>query len=459
MLPVLELYCVFLAKPKQKLKFNPFNMGKTKTQKKALLAGKLLGGVLVALLFAVLSFGNWFADGNQVHLSADVLDPADAEQSPSVSDDENLDEDAPPSLTTASPALVREQMRQSSKLEGTPAASQAFEALEKLNDVSEKRREAIARAMDNVSIGFSGEKLDDLLRDKTRTIGAAAALREVLLKNVDKLPDDAVENMERVIEFSSVRNFSSAGADEAERALETIRERLADLPPETEEWEDVGDRLEQLLSDLDELYENDKSSQLIEGRLPFEDLHRGEEAWFFGYAVAAKAKTLLTGEPVNGVMKMNPERAINQAEALALAARAVAGGLENIPEDVDMENPLVANQPDWARNAATYLAARGVDLEAIFEDAPAWKKVTRVQMMELIARALDLESDDHVVLDNFPDRGLVRAHSRSAVAGLVLAGLIEGDTLPDGSKKLNPENLLNRAAFVKIVVEALNLAE
>ncbi len=443
-------------------------MGKTKTQKKALLVGKLLGGVLVALLFAVLSFGQWFAGDGPVHLSADVLDSetsvepedaADADRHPSVPDDEELDEEAPPVPTKTSPALVRAQMRHASKLEGSPAASQAFEALKKLNDVSEKIREALARAMDNSSVGFSEEKLNDLLEDKAKTIGAAAALREVLLNNADKLPDNAVENMERVIEFAGVRNFSAEGAETVERALETVRDRLTDVPATSEEWEDVGDSLEQLLSELHEVYEDDKPSQLAEGRLPFYDLHYGEEAWYFGYAVAAKARNLLTGELVDGVMNMSPGRAINQAEALALAARAVAGGLENVPEDVDMDNPLVVNQPDWARSAATYLATSGVDLEAIFGDAPAWAKTTRLQMMELIAQALDLESDDHSVLETFPDRGLVKADSKSAVAGLVLAGLIEGDTLPDGSKKLNPGDPLSRAAFVKIVVEALKLVE
>ncbi len=174
-----------------------------------------------------------------------------------------------------------------------------------------------------------------------------------------------------------------------------------------------------------------------------------------GWATAAKNEGFVNGQVVNGERVMNANASTNWAEGLTMTARLVAGGEENIPNEVDLSNPVVREMPVWAQPAATYLINQDFispdQLAGIYGNNNAGDPMTRIEMMEIVAGALDMQAGGEV---DFPDDNSLDSDAQAAVSALVNAGVVGGEA----NGNLNPDGFLNRAAFAKIIIGAQDVA-
>ena len=111
--------------------------------------------------------------------------------------------------------------------------------------------------------------------------------------------------------------------------------------------------------------------------------------------------------------------------------------------------------PDWAQPAATYLINQNFiapdQLAKIYGNNNAGDPMTRIEMMQVVAGALDLPTGGAL---DFPDVNRLDSDAQAAASALVDAGVVGGE----GNGNLNPDGFLNRAAFAKIIIGAQDVA-
>jgi hypothetical protein len=339
------------------------------------------------------------------------------------------------------------------------AVTQKFMA--KIAVMESKFAEAIsdkmAAVMDNVTVGFQGVLKDKIMNTKVGLSEVQGELDNVVA-NVD-LTTETENNYEELLEYATVRNFSSTAADQVQKQIGAVTNALSLASDETEAKTTATEEIATALENVKAIYKADKTTQLEEGILPFGDLHGGEEKWYAGYAAAAKGAGIVKGETdEEGVANMNADKATNIAEGLTMLARTAAGGADNITTAIDTSNPVVNRLPEWAQAPASYLAnERGMDLEAILGGKIADDSMTRGEMMHAASQAFSLQAEDESgTLGAFNDQESISSAQKAGVAALVEAGVVSGEGT---TGNVNTEGELNRAAFAKIMIEAEKVAE
>lgn len=170
--------------------------------------------------------------------------------------------------------------------------------------------------------------------------------------------------------------------------------------------------------------------------MPFDDMD--EAPWATGYVARAKARGLVQGV---GRGKFNPRAAVRQAEAVAMAIRAL--DLEDEAEKIKEVPKLPGIQAvRWASGYLALAAREGlIDLGGLKPNASA----SRLWATVLLAKAAGLEPSDAPV--PFTDAHQIPRELLGYVAAALEAGLISG--YEDGSFK--PNRSLSRAEMAALI--------
>ncbi|MEK7720291.1 MAG: hypothetical protein AAB347_11940, partial [Bacteroidota bacterium] len=229
------------------------------------------------------------------------------------------------------------------------------------SELASRLADVQAKALNNVSIGFEGSELKDVIVEaKTDVMNAVTDFDNVLVafeeENIE-IPAAVQDQIQDIYEFATVRNLTEDAAQDLKAEIDAVTNTVVvafQKDPEAA-VEVLADVLPALAEEATRIYEEDKDAQLEQGILAFGDLHGQEDDWYTGWATAAKNDGFLNGQVVNGERVMNADAATNWAEGLTMTARMMAGGEGNIPNEVDLSNPVIREMPDWAQPAATYL--------------------------------------------------------------------------------------------------------
>lgn len=327
--------------------------------------------------------------------------------------------------------------------------------------ISASVMEVAAKALDNITIGFRGEIKDQIIETKNELSGAVGDFDNVVAAIEDQrvdIPAVTEDQMREIYEFATVHNFTGEAADQVKAEIDSVTTAVAAAFEEDgaeAAAEVLAEEVEAAQETIERIYEEDKDAQLDSGILPFGDLHGMENDWTFGWAAAARNEGFVNGQVVNGEKVMNAAAPTNWAEGLTMTARMVAGGEENITQDIDLSNPVIREMPDWAQPAATYLISQDfidpAKLAEIYGNNNAGDAMTRIEMMEIVADVVNLPAGGAL---DFPDANRLDADAQAAAAALVDAGIVGGE----GDGNLNPDGFLNRAAFAKIIIGTQQVA-
>lgn len=332
------------------------------------------------------------------------------------------------------------------------------------SDFAGRLAEFQAASLDNTNIAnFDSELKDAIIESKSEVTEAVGDLDKVLVafeKEEVEIPAEVEEQITEIYEFATVHNMTEEAASEFRAEIDAGTNELIIAFQEDPQAavEVLAEVVAEIRDEGERIYAEDKGRQLENGMLSFGDLHGMEDDWKFGYATAAKNMGFVNGDvdPVTGDKVMNAGADTNWAVALTMTARAAAGGEENIPNEVDLANPVVREMPDWAQAPVTYLLnedrMEADALRDLYSNSNPGDDITRVELMGVLYDALDLPVEDIDL--SFPDVSGLSDAEMAATRALVGAGIVNGE----GDGSLNPDGTTNRAALAKMLIGSQKLA-
>lgn len=320
---------------------------------------------------------------------------------------------------------------------------------------ADKLGEKMASTLDNVEIGYSGELKEKVMAAKSKVTEATTGLDKIVNKVEKELDSETKNNYEELLEYATVRNFSTTGATAVQKQIDAAVNAMAVAKDNTEAAETAKEEIATALKNVKSIYDADEGNLLKEGILKFADLHGQEDAWFTGYGNAAHDANIVKGEKgEDGFARFNASRETNVAEGVVMMARAA--NCESAP--VDTADGFIGELPEWAQGAASCLKSKkNVDFGDVLGSKGADQSMTRMEMIQIGTKAFDFKAKDvSGTLAKFNDVAGLDADEKAAAAAMVEAGILAGE---GGTNNLNPEGALVRAAFAKIATAGAKAAQ
>ncbi|MEK7673117.1 MAG: S-layer homology domain-containing protein [Patescibacteria group bacterium] len=302
----------------------------------------------------------------------------------------------------------------------------------------------------NLNAGFSGKTRDEMIQTKTDLADSVGSFDKVI--DGVKIPESTAKQLEEVYQYATVRNFTNDAAREVQAEIDSLSTEVSEAADSNEAGEILKEKSPKVLAALKKAYEGDRDAQIEKGILKFNDLFGKEAEWYTGDINSGADLGIIKGKTnADGSRTADPSANTSWADALTMVARTSAGGEDNIPNEVDLNNPIVSQMPDYARAPVTYLIGRGFispeELNAIYAKNKPGEAITRIEMMQIVSDVFDVGGGDDSVISQFSDAGKLDTVAKEAAAALIGAGIVNGE----GSGNLNPDGNLNRAAFAKIM--------
>ena len=206
---------------------------------------------------------------------------------------------------------------------------------------------------------------------------------------------------------------------------------------------EIGAGISKLTREAETLFDEAREEKFNKGIIPFRD--SDDNAWYTKFAAEAKEDGLVKGTGTSGGTEFNPAGNANVAETVAMFARIFGEDTSAQPS-----SNIGKRMPSWA-SAATL--ERKVNLDEIFGRKQAGDFVTRAEVARLIHKLFNLPSGD---AGHFSDIGLASPAERDAIGAVNRADIMTGE---GGTDRFNVKGSLNRAALIKVLIKAKELAQ
>ncbi|MGI6031180.1 MAG: phosphodiester glycosidase family protein [Eubacteriales bacterium] len=171
--------------------------------------------------------------------------------------------------------------------------------------------------------------------------------------------------------------------------------------------------------------------------------------WATPYVQYMAGKGVISGVPVNGGYRFQPENTITRAEFSSMVSRYL-GLDESQFQDVELSFTDSADIPQWALNSVKAMTSLGYINGKTVSGGVAFDPMapmTRAEMFTILSKTLPRRFGDNTSLSQFTDGGDVAQWAQEGAKALVELGVVSG--YEDGS--LRPQRQVTRAEAARVL--------